>query len=96
MPIYKPSLRILIPLLLAATLSSQVSVGADAMVADSQNTPTVTVATVALGDLLARTHVSGTLVAKEEVLINPQIGGYEVQQILVDIGDTVKAGDVLV
>ena len=101
MPIYKPSLRILIPLLLAATLSSQVSVGADAMVADamvadSQNTPTVTVATVALGDLLARTHVSGTLVAKEEVLINPQIGGYEIQQILVDIGDTVKAGDVLV
>lgn len=73
----------------AADVKAQVA-GADMRV------PTVTVVQARTTEVVARVPVSGTLVAREEVLINPQITGYAIEQINVDIGDQVKVGDVLV
>jgi len=39
--------------------------------------------------------VDGTLVAREEVLVGPQIDGLRIVEILADEGDTVAAGQVL-
>ena len=58
--------------------------------------PTVTVAEVREHDMLARVSVSGTLVARNEVLVNTQIAGVEIRRILVEVGDTVSRGDVLI
>ena len=58
--------------------------------------PLVTVATVVSSDLTTTIHISGTLIAREEVLVSPQINGYEIKQINVDIGDNISAGDTLI
>ncbi len=39
--------------------------------------------------------VSGTLVPRAEILIYPQVSGFDIQTMHVDVGDAVKAGDVL-
>jgi len=39
--------------------------------------------------------LNGTLSAWQEVIISPEVGGYRVEEVLVDVGDTVKAGQVL-
>ena len=57
--------------------------------------PTVTVSKATTTEISERTTISGTLVAREEVYINTRINGYAIEQLNVDIGDTVKKGDVL-
>ena len=57
--------------------------------------PTVTVAKSTITEVISRVPVSGTLVPREEVLVNPQVTGHEITDIRVDIGDTVKAGETL-
>lgn len=44
---------------------------------------------------MARVSVSDTLVPREEVLVNPEINGYAIETINVDIGSRVEASDVL-
>ena len=82
-------------LLLATSLLASVAPQA-AETPDSALPPVVSVATAAMGELAAKTHVSGTLAAKQEILINPQINGYGIQQIKVEVGDKVAAGDTLI
>ena len=55
----------------------------------------VTVATVAMAEMIGRVPVSGTLVARQEVLIYPQVNGSTIDTLEVDVGDVVNAGDVL-
>lgn len=57
--------------------------------------PTVTVSTATITEVVNRVAVSGTLVPRSEILIFPQVSGYEIQIIRVDVGDIVQAGDVL-
>lgn len=57
--------------------------------------PTVTVTDAIVGEVEVRIPISGTLVAKELVEINPRISGFAIETILVEIGDKVRAGDVL-
>ncbi len=57
--------------------------------------PSVTVTTVASEKMLAQVAVSGTLVAREEVQVFARIDGYQIEQIMVDLGDKVNTGDVL-
>lgn len=57
--------------------------------------PTVTVATATVAEIVNRVAVSGTLVPHTEILIYPQVSGYEIQAIHVEVGDTVREGDVL-
>ncbi len=57
--------------------------------------PSVTVAPAQPGTLAAMVLVTGTLVAKEEVLVGPQIDGLAITAIDVEEGDQVSAGQVL-
>ncbi len=57
--------------------------------------PAVSVATAGVTEIVSRIPVSGTLATREEVLINPQINGYAIEKINVDVGDAISAGDVL-
>ncbi len=57
--------------------------------------PVVTVTKSVIAEVVSRVPVSGTLVPRDEVLVNPQVTGHEINDIKVDIGDSVREGDVL-
>ncbi len=57
--------------------------------------PKVTVVTAMTSEVVNRVAVSGSLVPRTEILIYPQVSGYNIQSFNVDVGDTVRAGDVL-
>jgi len=86
--------HLLMSILLTITLFTSIKTGVAGSIYET--IPVVSVTTVRMGNLVASTHVSGTLVAKEEILISPQISGYEIKQIKVDIGDKVAFGDILI
>lgn len=83
-------------LMLAATLAGPVRAdeapAAERPVATSAS---VTVAYVTRADMVGQVSVSGTLVAREEVLVYPLVNGSTIQTLMADIGDTVVAGDIL-
>lgn len=58
--------------------------------------PSVTVAKVERGEITASLLVSGTLVAREEVLVLPEVDGLAIIEILAEEGQSVTAGQVLV
>ena len=82
-------------LLLPLCCSSILTTSLQAQEIVSPPSPTVTVAKSKIREVISRVPVSGTLVPREEVLVNPQVTGHEITAINVDIGDTVKAGDIL-
>ncbi|GGH09291.1 hemolysin D [Alsobacter metallidurans] len=57
--------------------------------------PAVTVAQAARREMTDRVVVSGTLTARDEVLVSAEIDGLRVTELLADEGDVVKAGQVL-
>ncbi len=57
--------------------------------------PTVSVTRAQKRLLIETVSVSGTLVAREEVLVGPEIEGLRIVEILADEGDRVEAGQVL-
>lgn len=57
--------------------------------------PTVTVVAAGIEEMVATTLVSGTLVARDEVLVAPQIEGLVITELLAQEGDEVKEGQVL-
>ncbi len=57
--------------------------------------PAVTVARAGFGAITERIVLTGTLVAREEVLVSPQIGDLAITEILAEEGDRVAAGQVL-
>lgn len=57
--------------------------------------PAISVSTVAKRPLRDRVIVSGLVGAVEEVRVAPLIEGQPIETLLVDVGDTVKAGQVL-
>lgn len=57
--------------------------------------PAATVATATMAEVQERVPVSGTIVARNEVLIYPQVSGFEITELLAEPGDTVVAGQVL-
>lgn len=57
--------------------------------------PAVTVAPAAERELAQRLSISGTLVPREEVLVHPEISGYPITGLYVDVGDHVEAGQVI-
>ena len=70
---------------------SQVSVAQDSKVV----IPAATVASVTVRNLRSHIHVDGTVVAREIVEIFPQISNTRIDQVLVDVGDRVDNGEVL-
>lgn len=63
--------------------------------ASSETRASVTVARVALADMVRQVPISGTLVPQEEVLVYPQVNGSTIDALLVDAGDRIKSGQVL-
>lgn len=58
--------------------------------------PSVTVAAARMSEVVGQIPVAGTLVPRKEVLVYPQVTGFEVESIHVEVGDTVTAGEVLI
>lgn len=57
--------------------------------------PAITVARVGYHNFVETVSVSGSLVARDEVLVSPEIDGFRVLELLVDEGDRVEAGQVM-
>jgi RND family efflux transporter MFP subunit len=57
--------------------------------------PLVTVTRVARGQMVETAQVTGTLVAREDVVVAPQIEGLRIVEILAEEGDVVSHGQVL-
>lgn len=57
--------------------------------------PSVTVTTVDMAEMIGQVPISGTVVAREEILIYPQVNGFVIDALHVDIGDLVEKGDIL-
>ena len=78
-----------------ATLVAAPSLAAEAVTAPERAAPSVTVVTVERQPIADAVIVTGTLVPREEILVAAQIDGYAINEILVEEGDRVKAGQVL-
>src|SRR5690606_12698235 len=63
---------------------------------DASASLTVNADTVQRGDFTRYVTLSGTVHAWQEVLISAEVGGYRVEEVLVDVGDYVEAGQQLV
>jgi HlyD family secretion protein len=57
--------------------------------------PAVTVSKTTLADFNETVVITGTLVAREEILVAPEVEGLRVMDLAVDEGDAVKKGQVL-
>jgi HlyD family secretion protein len=57
---------------------------------------TITTTTVAASDLVRTVPATGSIFPWQEVIIGAEVGGYRVDQVLVDVGTRVKAGQALV
>jgi RND family efflux transporter MFP subunit len=62
---------------------------------DSVPIPVVSVVEVAPREIVDRAVISGTLVARDEVLVAPEIDGLRVTDVLVEEGDRVEKGQIL-
>lgn len=78
-------------LLIAANFGLATSLTAQ----ESVRPPSVTVAVVERAEMMDQVPISGTVVARDEVLIYPQVSGFTIDAMYVDIGDLVVKGDVL-
>jgi HlyD family secretion protein len=78
----------------APAISADASAPA-AAAASTARAPSVTVTTVTRGAIVDSVIATGTLVAREEILVAAQIDGYAITEILVEEGDRVKEGQVL-
>jgi len=86
-------------LVLALLAAAEIAIGFPARAADallsSAAAPRVTVAKAQLRELIATTVVTGTLVARDEVLVGPEIEGLRIVEILADEADFVAKDQVL-
>lgn len=61
----------------------------------AQAVPTVTVVAAKTAEVEQRVSISGSLVARDEVQVFPQVSGFEITELLVEAGDTVTKGQPL-
>jgi HlyD family secretion protein len=83
--------------LMAATLSlaASVAIAQEQPAAPAQNLPAIIVTAAESRDLVDRVVSTGTLRAEEEVQIQPQVEGLQIQSLNADVGDTVQADAVV-
>lgn len=68
---------------------------AAAVVSATPLPPAVTVVRTSEREFRDRLYVSGSLVARDEALVGPQIDGLRITEVLAEDGDTVRKGQVL-
>lgn len=61
----------------------------------AQAGPSVTVTTAKVTEIVQSVVVSGSMIARDEVLVAPEIDGYSIVELLAEEGDRVQAGQVL-
>ncbi len=64
--------------------------------AEQVSSQTVTIATVQTGPVATTLTATGTVQAADLLQVTPQIGGLQIQDVLVDVGDRVTTGQPLV
>ncbi len=69
--------------------------GADASTVAAPLPPAISVVRVTSREFRDRLSVSGTLVAREEAMVGPQLDGLRITELLADDGDRVARGQVL-
>ncbi|HXA38881.1 MAG TPA: efflux RND transporter periplasmic adaptor subunit [Phenylobacterium sp.] len=84
----------LLPLMAALALAGCHKLAAKTT--EAQTARAVRVVTVADMPITGALAASGDLVPREEAAVLPEVGGYRVSRVLVDVGDTVKKGQTLV
>jgi HlyD family secretion protein len=57
--------------------------------------PSVTVTTAKIAEIVQSVVVSGSMIARDEVLVQPEVDGLSIVEILAEQGDKVAAGQVL-
>src|SRR3569833_529144 len=82
------------PIALSLLLFSSVGCQHNAVVAETQQQTVAPIATVQLAHLESRFHAAGEFVPFQEVELHAKVAGY-IRRINVDIGDRVRAGQVL-
>jgi HlyD family secretion protein len=81
--------------LFASSLFAAPALAAEASAPTASRAPAVTVSSITRGPIVDSVVVTGTLVAREEILVAAQLDGYAIVEILVEENDRVKAGQVL-
>ena len=66
-----------------------------AIAAPEPRPPSVTIAAADRGTLVEKVTITGTLVARDEILVSPQVENLAITEILAEEGDRVAAGQVL-
>ncbi len=79
----------------AATTKPPAEADKKPAVKDTNVGPAVTVARVEQQSFIETVMVTGTLVPRDEILVSPEIEGFRVLDLKVDVGDTVKKGQIL-
>lgn len=86
---------LLAALLMAAPLYAAEDAASDVTPEVAGAVPAVTVVPATIAEMQARIPVSGTLVARQQVQVFPQVSGFEITEILAEAGDRVEKGQVL-
>ncbi len=79
----------------ATQRGSQVAAAEAALTAETAEAPAVAVVAARQTEFEETILVTGSLAAREQVLVTPQIEGYRIEEIFVEEGDTVEAGQKL-
>ena len=84
-------------LLAAAALSLAQPATAQQAQAPAQTNagPSITVTTAKTSEIVQSVVVSGSMIARDEVLVSPEVDGLAIVEILAEEGDRVRAGQVL-
>ena len=98
----RPVPRVLVPRLLGAALLSLLVLSGcgrgkkDPVATEVKPALTVTTATARSAEITRSVLASGAIFAWQDVIIAPEVGGYRVAALNVDVGSKVKRGQVLV
>lgn len=96
MPAFRKSLALL-PLLALAVAPGAAAAQAPAKAAVQQPSagPAITVTSARSGEIVQSVVVSGSMIARDEVMVMPEVDGFVVTELLAEEGDRVAAGQVL-
>ncbi|MEI8144839.1 MAG: efflux RND transporter periplasmic adaptor subunit [Alphaproteobacteria bacterium] len=87
--------RLSLPAFASIALFTGAAFAAGATAPADNRAPAVSVAAATRAELREIVQLTGSFVAREEILINPEVEGFSIVEILVEEGDTVVAGQVL-
>lgn len=61
----------------------------------AETAPAISTVEASTEEIVATTTVTGSLIAREEVIVGVDVEGFKIVELLAEVGDVVEAGDVL-